>query len=84
MKELIADIMPSRELVLTWENSGERLGKKQQALNLEIHTSYSEDDKKWLLFLGCSDNKIPLSPSLNFWRGLAQIFLEKTQTLSLY
>ncbi len=77
MKELIADIMPSHELVLTWENSGERLGKKQQALNLEIHTSYSEDDKKWLLFLGCSDNKIPLSPSLNFWRGLVQIFLEK-------
>jgi non-specific serine/threonine protein kinase len=77
MKELIVDIMPSQELVLTWENFGERLGKKQQALNLEIHTSYSENDKKWLLFLGCSDNKIPLSPSLNFWRGLAQIFLEK-------
>jgi non-specific serine/threonine protein kinase len=77
MKELIVDIMPSRELVLTWENSGERLGKKQQALNLEIHTSYIKNDKKWLLFLGCSDNKIPLSPSLNFWRGLAQIFLEK-------
>jgi superfamily II DNA or RNA helicase len=77
MKELIADIMPSHELVLTWENYGERLGEKQQALNSEIHTSYSENDKKWLLRLGCSDPKIPLSPSLNFWRGLAQIFLEK-------
>ncbi len=77
MKELIVDIMPSHELVLSWENSGERLGKKQQALNLEIHKSYSEDEKKWLLFLGCSDNKIPLSPSLNFWRTLSQTFLEK-------
>ena len=77
MKELIVDIMPSHELVLTWENSGERLGKKQQALNLEIHNLYRENDKKWLLFLGCSDNKIPLSPSLNFWRDLSQTFLLK-------
>ncbi len=76
MKELVVDIMPSRELFLTWENSGERLGKKQQALNLEIHTSYRDNDKKWLLRLGCSDHKIPLSPSLDFWRGLVQIFLE--------
>ena len=77
MKELIVDIMPSQELVLTWENSSERLGKKQQALNLEIHKLYREDDKKWLLFLGCSDKNIPLSPSLNFWRDLSQTFLEK-------
>jgi SNF2 family DNA or RNA helicase len=77
MKELIVDIMPSHELALTWENSGTRLGKKQQALNLEIHNLYRENDKKWLLFLGCSDHKIPLSPSLNFWRDLSQTFLEK-------
>ncbi len=77
MKELIVDIMPSHDLTLTWENAGERLGKKQQALNLEIHNLYNENDKKWLLFLGCSDNKISLSPSLSFWRDLAQNFLEK-------
>ena len=77
MKELVVDIMPSHDLIPTWENFGERLGKKQQALNLEIYNKYIEDDKKWLLFLGCSDNKISLSPSLNFWRALAQNFLEK-------
>ncbi|MEA1968764.1 MAG: hypothetical protein U9N77_11180 [Thermodesulfobacteriota bacterium] len=76
-KELVADIMPSHDLFLTWEHSGERLGKKQQVLNQEIHNRYAQNDKKWLLFLGCSDNKIPLSPSLNFWRALAQNFLEK-------
>ncbi len=77
MKELAVDIMPSHDIILTWENSGERLGKKQQALNQEIHTRYKKNDKKWLLFLGCSNTKIPLSPSLNFWRALAQNFLEK-------
>ena len=81
MKELVADIMPSHDIILTWENSGERLGKKQQALNLEIHNLYIENDKKWLLFLGCSDNKIPLSPSLNFWRALVQKFLEKLKKI---
>lgn len=37
MKELVIDIIPSHDLIPTWENCGERLGKKQQALNLEIY-----------------------------------------------
>jgi len=82
MKELVVDIMPSHDLILTWENSGERLGKKQLALNREIYNQYNESDKNWLFFLGCSDNKIPLSPSLNFWRALAQIFIEKLKKYS--
>jgi len=82
MKELVVDIMPSHDLLLTWENSGERLGKKQQALNKKIHTKYRENDNQWLLVLGCSDNRIPLSPSLDFWRSLAQLFLEKLKKMA--
>jgi len=53
------------------------MGKKQQAWNREIYNNYIENDKSWLFFIGCSDNNIPLSPSLNFWRSLAQTFIEK-------
>ncbi|MCK5543012.1 MAG: DEAD/DEAH box helicase [Desulfobacterales bacterium] len=77
IKDLLVDIMPSYDLFLTWEDSGERIVKKQQALNQKIYKKHTENDKNWLLFLGCSNNKIPLSPSLNFWRTFAQNFLEK-------
>ena len=77
VKELAVDIMPSHDLVLTWEEFGGYIGRKQQALNKEIYKRYVEDGDKWLLFLGCSDNKISLSPSLNFWRTLVQNFLKK-------
>ena len=82
LQELIVDIMPSHDLVLGWENSKVRLGKKQLALQQEIDNQYNLNDNEWLFFLGCSDNKILLSPSLNFWRTFAQKFLKELQKCS--
>ncbi len=76
-QELAVDIMPSQDLILTWRNSGTRLGKRQLALQHEVSNQYAFNDNEWLFFLGCSDNKILLSHSLNFWRIFVQNFLGK-------
>ncbi|HKK90159.1 MAG TPA: DEAD/DEAH box helicase [Desulfobacteraceae bacterium] len=80
-RELVVDIMPTRTLSLAWESSGTRLGKKQQRLNSDIYERYRQGDKQWLLFLGCCDISIPLSPSLGFWRGVGNLFVEKLKTV---
>ncbi|MFO7750974.1 MAG: DEAD/DEAH box helicase [Desulfobacteraceae bacterium] len=79
-RELVVDIMPTRTLFLAWESSGTRLGKKQQRLNHDIYERYRREEMQWLLFLGCCDSSIPLSPSLGFWRRVGNIFVEKLKT----
>ncbi|MCP4119381.1 MAG: DEAD/DEAH box helicase [Desulfobacteraceae bacterium] len=76
-KELNVEIMHTHDLRLTWESCNGRIGKKRQLLNLEISKRYAGNNQEWLLFLGCSDPKIALSPSLDFFRGLSLLFVEK-------
>ncbi len=76
-QELAVNIMPSHDLILIWRNFGIRLGKRQLALQKEVSNQYAFNDNEWLFFLGCSDNKILLSPSLDFWRIFVQNFLGK-------
>ncbi len=75
-KELNVEIMYTHDFQLTWESCNGRLGKKQQLLNQEIYNRYSNNEKEWLLFLGCSDFHISLSPSLDFFRSLSRHFME--------
>ncbi|MEA2060086.1 MAG: hypothetical protein U9P10_06135 [Thermodesulfobacteriota bacterium] len=86
-RELVVDILPTGDLSPAFENAGTRLGKKQQKLNHDIYARYLSGDQKWLLFLGCSDTSIVLSPSLDFWRRVARVwrrvaraFIEKLKT----
>ncbi|MEA2060914.1 MAG: DEAD/DEAH box helicase [Thermodesulfobacteriota bacterium] len=79
-RELVVDILPTGDLSPAFESAGTRLGKKQQKLNHDIYARYLSGDQKWLLFLGCSDTSIVLSPSLGFWRRVARAFIEKLKT----
>ena len=80
-KELNVEIIYPHDLRLTWERCNGRLGKKQQLLNQEIANRYAGNKQEWLLFLGCCDPKIALSPSLDFVRGLSRLFVEKLRKL---
>jgi SNF2-related domain/SNF2 Helicase protein/Helicase conserved C-terminal domain len=80
-KELNVEIMYTHDFQLTWESCNGRLGKKQQLLNQEIYNQYSSNEMEWLLFLGCSDLKIYLSPSLGFLRSLSRRFMEKLRKM---
>ena len=74
--ELNVEIMPSRELRITWESPSQRLGRKQQLLNRELFNRYVKNEDDWLLVLGSSDAGIALAPSLDFFRHLARSFME--------
>ncbi len=74
--ELNVEIMPTRELRVTWESPSQRLGKKQQLLNRELFNRYVRNEDEWLLVLGSSDAGIALAPSLDFFRHLARTFVE--------
>ncbi|MCK5783385.1 MAG: DEAD/DEAH box helicase [Desulfobacterales bacterium] len=80
-RELTVEIMYPHDFQLTWESSNGRLGKKQVLLNQELFNRYSRNEKEWLLFLGCSDSHISLSPSLEFFRSLSMCFMEKLRKM---
>ena len=75
-QELVVEILPPRDLYLTWESSSERVSQKQHLLDQQIHQHYLTTPDTWLLYLGGSQDQIVLSPSLDFFRSLARLFLD--------
>ncbi|MFH2093361.1 MAG: DEAD/DEAH box helicase [Pseudomonadota bacterium] len=75
-QELVIEIIPPLEICLVWESSSDRLSQKQQALNQLIYKHYRQAPETWLLYLGGSQDRIMLSPSLDFFRSLARLFLD--------
>ncbi|MCP4757307.1 MAG: DEAD/DEAH box helicase [Proteobacteria bacterium] len=76
-RELNGVVMPDGSLQLEWSESTGRLGKSGALLQNEIDERYRSDPDSWMLFLGFCDQEIGLSPSLDFWRGLAGLFAHK-------
>ncbi len=75
-QELVVEILPPKDLCPAWENSSERVSQKQHLLDQEIYQHYRKTPETWLLFLGGSQDRIPLSPSLDFFRSLSRLFLD--------
>ncbi|WP_231715486.1 DEAD/DEAH box helicase [Desulfosarcina widdelii] len=71
---LIAVIMPEGVLQLEWEPAEEAFGKSRQILQEELFRHFETAGDSWLLKLGFTDKKIPLSPSVSYWRELATQF----------
>lgn len=69
--------MPNGTLQLEWNEVKERIDKNQQLLQNEIHSRFKTDFKSFLLFLSFSDQSIPLSPSLDYWRYFTSEFSNK-------
>ena len=81
-RELNLVILPNGTLHLEWTDTQDAVSKSSRLLQKEIHERYrkkSMGDKtdRWLLFLGFSDPKVPLSPSLDYWRGVSGLFAKK-------
>lgn len=75
--ELHAVVMPNGALQLEWNEGDERITKSQQLLQKEIYSRFKADFKSFLLFLCFSDQSIPLSPSLDYWRSFTGEFARK-------
>src|SRR3989304_5938300 len=75
--ELNAVVMPNGALQLEWNEGDERITKSQQLLQKEIYSRFKTDIKSFLLFLSFSDQSIPLSPSLDYWRSFTGEFARK-------
>ncbi len=76
-QELHAFIMPDGGIQLEWLSSEERIDKSRQLLEKEIFRRFGEEKYSAFLFLGFGDKSIPLSDSLDFWRGFAGLFAKK-------
>jgi len=70
-------MMPDSSIQLEWVDSAERIDQDSDVLQNEIYNLASTDPSGWLFFLGFSNKKIELSPSLSFWRGFSGLFLRR-------
>jgi superfamily II DNA or RNA helicase len=75
--ELQVVIMPDGSLQLEWESVTGKITRGQSLLQKKIYENYSESPDSWLLLLGFSNSKTPLSFSLGYWRKFAGSFIHK-------
>ena len=70
--------MPLGTIQLEWGGGGtEKIDQDSSVLQNEIYKLASSDPSGWLFFLGFSNKKIELSPSLSFWRGFSGLFFRR-------
>jgi hypothetical protein len=74
-QELNMVVMPDGTLQPEWTDSQEVLDQRTQSLQREIADGCR--DHSWLLTAGLCDRRIPLSPSLDFWRTVTSAFVRK-------
>ena len=83
-QELNVVVMPNRSLQLEWTEAVDVPNQSSRLIQDEIWKRFISKDDSWLLMLGFSDQQVPLSPSLDYWRGFAADFAKKlTQTPDL-
>ncbi|MCP5103248.1 MAG: ATP-dependent helicase, partial [bacterium] len=75
-KELHVVIMPDGSLQLEWGSTKEHIDKSSLLLQEEIFNRF-HGEPSWLLYLSFCDQKVPLSASLNYWRGFTHLFARK-------
>ena len=75
--ELNLVILPKGALHMEWMDTKNAIPQSSRLLQTEIHDRFSEKSDLWLLSLGFSDLKIPLPPSLDYWRRFSGSFAEK-------
>ena len=73
-QDLIAVLMSQGQPQLEWAAAETRIGKSRRLLQDELYARFVSGDDGWLLGLGFADTDVPLSPSLAFWRDVAECF----------
>jgi non-specific serine/threonine protein kinase len=76
-RELVVVVMPNGSLQLEWADAEGSINKSTKLLQEEIYKRSVSDPDSWLLFLGFCDRRVPLSPSLDYWRDFTGIFAYK-------
>ncbi len=76
-RELVVVVMPNGSLQLEWADAEGSINKSTKLLQEEIYKRSVSDPDSWLLFLGFCDRRVPLSPSLDYWRNFTGIFAHK-------
>ena len=77
-KEMLAvAVLADGSLQLEWEPARESVGRSTILLQKDIFSFYEQNPEHWLLFLGCADTGVPLSPSLDFWRRFSGLFVRQ-------
>ncbi len=74
-KFLSAVVLPDHSLQLEWEPATHRIGRSSALLQEELYTLFDEQPDQWLLYLGFADPEVKLSPTLDFWRRFAALFV---------
>ena len=81
---LVTSILFDGSLELEWEGCAFPENHDRQRLEkllMDVARAHRADKPgKWLLMLGLSEPGIPLSPSLEFWRGFAAGWIHQTRT----
>lgn len=80
--ELQAVLMPDGALQLEWVSVSGKMSNRQNLLQNEIYEHYLSEPDSWLLFLGFTSRKTPVSSSLNFWRRVAALFINTLRLAS--
>ena len=82
---LVTAILFHSTLVLEWEEGDLPLHPERQPLERRLveeeRTHRDSVPALWLLTLGLSDERVPLSPALSFWREFCRSWLHQVRTL---
>ena len=79
--------MPNGALQTEWIETKENIKQSSRLLQEEIFNRFVDDADTGLLFLGFCDKNVTLSPSLEYWRDFAGLFireLSRTPELELF
>ena len=76
-RELDAALMPDGTILLEWTAASGEIGKQREMLEREIHEQFQADPDLWLFRLGFCNRRIPLAPSLSYWRDFSTNFIHK-------
>jgi hypothetical protein len=76
-QELNAVVMPNGSFQMEWTNVGEKINRSQHLLQQEIFKRFVSDSESAFLFLGFCDRTIPLSPSLDYLKNFAGLFVNR-------
>ena len=74
-QELRIVVMPNGTLQTEWAETKENINKSSGLLQEEISNRFAADADTGLLFLGFCDKNVALSPSLEYWREFAGLFV---------
>lgn len=76
-KELIVILGPEGNFELDWQETEEQINQEQILFQEQLYQRFREDAGEALLFLGFSDQLIPISVSLGYLRLITSSFVRK-------